>query len=174
MGASSTGFSNSSTSASATTSSGPRITDMPSGSIILGVLHDLGAALNNTKRDLAQVARAEDAGAFVGGAGPLNPASCSDATQFNLTGGRLTSGGEVVAVDPGVAYMPVHVADGAISTTFAVVGGVLHWYNESFSGGEAGFCQDPTGQFYFTFKDSTNWPTGCTSVSIVVYDGKLG
>jgi hypothetical protein len=111
------------------------------------------------------------AGGFVGGAGPVNPDTCTDASAFSLVDGQLTSGGAVVATDPGVAYSPLVVGDGTITTTFTFVDGTLGWYNDAFSGGVAGICQTADGQVYFTFT-AAGGPAGCTAVTLVVYEGK--
>ncbi|KAI0125184.1 hypothetical protein BJ170DRAFT_636763 [Xylariales sp. AK1849] len=109
-------------------------------------------------------------GGFIGAAGPVNPASCSDATLFNLTNGQLTSGGEAVATDPGVAYIELRVMPaGTISTTFSISGGVLHWFNAAFTNGQATFCQVPTGQVYAVFVPLANGPVGCTQVSLLAF-----
>lgn len=157
----------------------PAKTSLP-GPVILSILQNRGAAANGTPMlstsipDTDRRRQAVDGGGgFVGGAGPVNPASCGDATRFHLTDGQLLSGGEPVAVDPGVASMPLRVGTGgSISTTFSVAGGVLSWTNASFSGGQAGFCQMPDGQVYIVFVPEVQWPTGCVAVSVMVHEGE--
>jgi hypothetical protein len=165
----------SSTGGSATTTTGAHVTST-AGATILGLLKDQSAARNNTKRGVSGVIaldKRQATGGFIGGAGPVNPESCSAATSFDLLNGQLLSGGVAIATDPGVAYIPIKaVPGGSISTTFALVDNVLHWYNDAFTGGEAGTCQDSTGQIFFTFKDSIAWPSGCTHVSITACAGK--
>ncbi|KAI1335317.1 hypothetical protein F5Y15DRAFT_419983 [Xylariaceae sp. FL0016] len=137
--------------------------------VLLGVIP--GDADQNQKRGVAALRRQATDGGFIGGAGPVNPASCDDATLFSLTNGELRSGGQPIATDPGVAYIPIHVNPTAsISTTFSVVNGILHWYNTAFAGGEAGFCQVASGQVYATFAAPSTFPAGCAVVSIVVYE----
>lgn len=162
------------------------ITSLPEGSFIFGVLADGGAARNRTaKRSLQNAGifnldRRQSGGGFIGGAGPANPASCSDASGFNLTDGQLTSGGELVATEPGVNSMVLRVspAGGSINTTLAVVGGVLHWFNDAFYRGEAAFCQDADGRVNLVFSQG-GAPVGCAEVSVVAYpasqcrDGEL-
>ncbi|KAI1878529.1 uncharacterized protein JN550_000711 [Neoarthrinium moseri] len=155
----------------------PRVTSIADGPIFLGVLLDGGAAKNNTKRDFppsrSRSSKRQTTGGFIGGAGPTNPESCSDATSFNLTDGQLVSGGQAVRTDPAVAFMPLQVQpSGSISTTFAVVDGVLHWFNDAFYQGEAGFCQTADGEIQLTFVSEAGWPAGCTAVSLAVYEDR--
>ncbi|KAK6199846.1 hypothetical protein LQW54_009828 [Pestalotiopsis sp. IQ-011] len=177
------------TTVESTTTSTPAatVTSLPEGSFIFGVLADGGAARNRTaaKRSLesngmTNLDRRQSDGGFIGGAGPANPASCSDASGFDLTDGQLTSGGELVATEPGVASMVLRVspAGGSINTTLAVVGGVLHWFNDAFYGGEAAFCQDAGGRVNVVFTEG-GAPAGCAEVSVIAYpasqcrDGEL-
>ncbi|KAK8103736.1 uncharacterized protein PG998_010769 [Apiospora kogelbergensis] len=147
----------------------PVLPTSPLGSVILGVIPGFVNSTNQ-KRDLSELYRRQSLGGFVGGAGPINPASCSDATPFNLTQGRLTSGGQAVATDPGVPFMAIRVTPGgSISTTFTVVNGILAWYNPAFFGGQAGFCQVASGQVFATFGAPGTGPAGCGTVSVVVY-----
>ncbi|KAK8122555.1 hypothetical protein PG984_011225 [Apiospora sp. TS-2023a] len=156
--------------ASATNSAGiPGVTDLPQTPVLLSVIPGL-VNTTNQKRDVAEMYRRQSLGGFIGAAGPINPASCSDATPFNLTQGRLMSGGEMIATDPNVPYIPMKVVPGgSISTTFTVVNGILFWYNAAFSGGQAGFCQIASGQVYATFGAAGTGPANCNAVSIVVY-----
>ncbi|KAK7984810.1 hypothetical protein PG988_002432 [Apiospora saccharicola] len=156
--------------ASATNSAGiPGVTDLPQTPVLLSVIPGLVNATNQ-KRDFAEMYRRQALGGFIGAAGPINPASCSDATPFNLTQGRLMSGGEMIATDPNVPYIPMKVVPGgSISTTFTVVNGILFWYNAAFFGGQAAFCQIASGQVYATFGAPGTGPANCNAVSIVVY-----
>ncbi|KAK7914854.1 hypothetical protein PG985_012557, partial [Apiospora marii] len=156
--------------ASATSSAGiPGVTDLPQAPILLSVIPGL-VNVTNKKRDFAEMYRRQSLGGFIGGAGPVNPVSCSDATPFNLTQGRLESGGQFIATEPNVPFIEMKVVPaGSISTTFTVVNGVLFWYNAAFVGGQAGFCQVPSGQVYATFGGTGTGPAGCNTVSIVAY-----
>jgi hypothetical protein len=111
---------------------------------------------------------------FVGAAGPVNPTDCSLATPFNLTNGMLSSGGELISTDPGVAYQPfwTNPTVGAITTTFAFQDGVLVWYNPSFTNVNAEFCQDLSGQVYTVF-DGTTPPFQCTPVAFIPFYSKF-
>ncbi|RYO99862.1 hypothetical protein DL764_006684 [Monosporascus ibericus] len=145
---------------------GPTVspTSGPEGPIVLGIVG--GPNANNTKRDLA--AR-QASGSFIGGAGPINPESCAAATVFELVDGELISGGQAVRVDPGLSFTEFQVSPtGSISTFFGVAAGALVWVNDAFSGGQAGFCQVPSGQVYITFAGPDFAPAGCEPVTIVV------
>lgn len=135
-----------------------------------------GQPSNSTKRGLSSWfsrRQAPVAAGFVGGAGPANPPSCDQAQQFQVVDGQLVAGDQAVRTDAGVAFMEFAVApDGDISTTFAYVGGTLHWYNDAFYNGEAGFCRDSSGQVYITFGPPDTRPAACTTASLVVYSGK--
>ncbi|KAM0809416.1 putative WSC domain-containing protein [Seiridium cardinale] len=161
-------------SSSTTSSAGnPGVTNMPEDEIILAILPvDDGPLVNLTRRGLGDLAKRQATdGGFVGGAAPTNPDSCNDATPFNLTNGRLGSGGQFVATNPGIAYKEFKVSPtGSISTTFTVSNGVLAWYNDVFYGGQAGFCQVPSGQIFITFGIPGTEPVDCEFVFLVVYE----
>ncbi|KAI1494573.1 hypothetical protein F5X96DRAFT_526030 [Biscogniauxia mediterranea] len=157
-----------------TTSGVPGITDIPDVIVVLGVLPgDIDG--NGKKRSVARLRRQallDTSGGFVGAAGPVNPESCDDATAFTLSRGQLLSGGQPIATDPGVVFMPLQVnPEGSISTTFSIVNGVVRWFNDEFDNGEAGFCQigGRGGQVYATFGPAETWPAGCEIVSIIAY-----
>ncbi|KAK6221883.1 hypothetical protein LQW54_001103 [Pestalotiopsis sp. IQ-011] len=163
-------------------------------SVIAGVLNDGGAAQAETSANQGDVSGGDSinggttlpgagfrvpAGGYLGGQdAAFNPSSCSGAASFNLTDGELTSSdgsGARVAADPSVdAYVPLAATAAGtmgslIAGTFASVDGVLHWANESFYGGEAGFCQAASGEIYATFAEAGRWPTGCVSISLTLY-----
>ncbi|KAK6084518.1 hypothetical protein SCUP234_03307 [Seiridium cupressi] len=165
----------SSTTSSSTTSSAgiPGVTNVPEDEIILAILPvDAGPLINLTQRGLGDLAKRQATdGGFVGGAAPINPDSCNDATPFNLTNGRFGSGGQFVATNPGIAYKEFRVSPtGSISTTFTVFNGVLAWYNDVFYGGQAGFCQVPSGQIFVTFGIPGTEPVDCEFVFLIVYE----
>lgn len=189
VGGASTQTTAQSTTAASTASetSSATVTNLPEDPIILAVLSDGGAAKNGTAKRSTFSAGAmrsrkrQSDGGFVGGAGPANPSSCSDASGFSLVDGQLvTSDGSIVATEPGVESMVLRVSPtgGSINTTFAVVDGVLHWFNDAFFGGEATFCQTPDGQVNLVFTED-GAPDGCGEVSIAAYpasqcqDGEL-
>ncbi|KAI1263874.1 hypothetical protein F5Y18DRAFT_393011 [Xylariaceae sp. FL1019] len=149
-----------------TESSVPGITSLPDGArIILAVT----AAAPPQKRHIWNMRRQSNTGGFIAGAGPSNSDSCDEADLFGVTDGQLLNGGEPIAVDAGVDYIPFKVNPEAdISTTFSIVNGLLHWYNDEFSGGEAGFCQTPDGNVYITFAPNAG-PADCAIVNVVTY-----
>ncbi|ETS85823.1 hypothetical protein PFICI_03848 [Pestalotiopsis fici W106-1] len=166
--------------AESTTSETPSssVTSLPDERIIFGVLADGGAAKNGTSKrstishGALKLAKRQSNGGFIGGAGPANPSSCSDASGFGLIDGQLVSndGGGLIATEPGVESMVLRVSPtgGSINTTFAVVDGILHWFNDAFFGGEATFCQTPDGQVNLVFTED-GAPAGCGEVSVAVY-----
>ncbi|RYO76709.1 hypothetical protein DL766_004157 [Monosporascus sp. MC13-8B] len=90
--------------------------------------------------------RDRPAGTFIGGAGPINPESCADATKFELVDWELLSGDQAVRVDPGLSFTEFKISPtGSIYKIFGVAAGTLVWANDAFSGGQAGFCQVPSG-----------------------------
>lgn len=164
--------------------------------VIAGVLNDGGAAQAETSANQGDVSGGDSinggttspgagfrapTGGYLGGQdAAFNPSSCSGAASFNLTDGELTSSdgsGARVAADPSVdAYIPLAATaagmlDSLVAGTFASVDGVLHWTNDSFYGGEAGFCQVASGEIYATFAEAGRWPTGCVSISLTLYRG---
>ncbi|KAG5806168.1 hypothetical protein H9Q74_011627 [Fusarium xylarioides] len=86
-------------------------------------------------------------------------------------------GGFVGADDPdaGENYKALGVQDedsfvqGAITRTFGISGRTLVFRNSGLPNGEAGFCQDSSGQVYITFTAS---PPGCIPVTLDVYDSE--
>jgi len=106
----------------------------------------------------------------VGAAGPVNPTDCTLATPFSFIDGTLSSGGELISTDPGIAYQPfwTNPTVGAISTTFALQDGLLVWYNAAFVGVFADFCQDDGGQVWVVF-DGVAPPFACAPVDLVAF-----
>ncbi|KAI1810697.1 hypothetical protein GGS20DRAFT_162042 [Poronia punctata] len=177
---SSTSVTNSSTMSSSSTSSA---TTSPSGTAppvpgITNLPNDITVILQVQQRNSGTKKRANwnmrrqaGIGGFVGGAGPATPETCDGATPFTLEAGMLEAGGEAVATDPDIAFIPFRVQPaGSISTTFTIINGLLHWYNPAFTGGEAGFCMVmDTEQVFITFQGAGSGPAGCVAVDIVVY-----
>jgi hypothetical protein len=115
-----------------------------------------------------------DSNGFVGAAGPVNPTDCTLATPFDFEDGTLSSGGEYISTDPGVAYQPFYTnpTNGSIVTTFALEDGVLVWENVDFANTFADFCQDTSGQVWVVF-DGNAPPFDCTTVQLVTYESKF-
>jgi hypothetical protein len=116
---------------------------------------------------------------FVGTAGNPNPASCVDAAQFILGGGRLSGPAGLVSVNVGVDSLDFTGAvGGSITTTFTDAGGVLAWTNSEFDGGAAGFCQLANGRVLAIF-DAGGVAEPCQPVTLTIFaanqcqDGQL-
>ncbi|KAB5517282.1 hypothetical protein GE09DRAFT_568004 [Coniochaeta sp. 2T2.1] len=161
----------------ASTSTTPSTPTAPPASeqFIFSVAPPVNATLGrraNPHRSLRNAKRQFQVGdGFVGGAGPLNPTDCTLATPFVFNAdGTLTSGGEYVSTDPGIAYQPfwTNSVTGAITTTFAVQDGGLVWLNAAFVGGQAGFCQDINGLVWVTF-DQNPPPFDCVAVVLIPF-----
>ncbi|KAG7424140.1 hypothetical protein Forpi1262_v015172 [Fusarium oxysporum f. sp. raphani] len=122
-------------------------------------------ASNNQKRDIGK----REAEAFVGAE---NPDICTFALTFNLAEGQLFVGG-LPTFYAGEDYKALGVQDedsfvqGAITRTFGTTGRTLFFRNSDLPNGEAGFCQDSSGQVYITFTSS---PPGCFPVTLGAYD----
>ncbi|TVY65877.1 hypothetical protein Focb16_v009893 [Fusarium oxysporum f. sp. cubense] len=122
-------------------------------------------ASNNQKRDIGK----REAEGFVGAE---NPDICTFALTFNLAEGQLFVGG-LPTFYAGEDYKALGVQDedsfvqGAITRTFGTTGRTLFFRNSDLPNGEAGFCQDSSGQVYITFTSS---PPGCFPVTLGVYD----
>lgn len=120
-------------------------------------------------------ARRQSSG-FVGNAGVNNPAECSQATQFTIIDGELTSGGQKVSTNPGVAAAPLAVSPtvGLITRTWGIVDDELLWVNAAFAGGQTTFCLDSTTRkVFFVTTGAGTEPAGCTPVSLTPLFGKL-
>ncbi|KAM5383479.1 hypothetical protein ACJZ2D_002172 [Fusarium nematophilum] len=109
-------------------------------------------------------------GGFVG-VGTANPRVCTNAQQFRLSEGELLDGNLPIYYSRGDRFKLLRgqgaPPNGAATTTFANIGGVLQFSNSALPNGQAGFCQDEaTGQVYVTF---TSEPAGCEPVELTVY-----
>ena len=129
---------------------------------------------NRTRRAVPNLFKRQTSGGFVGGGdAATNPTSCSQANLFLVFDGQLVDGSGAVRVDPGVPYIEFATQPtGSISTTFSLVDGRVRWFNETFFGGEAGFCRVPGGQVYITFSAPEFWPAGCRLASVTSFQGK--
>lgn len=108
-------------------------------------------------------------GGFVGNAGVNNPVECSQATQFAIIDGELTSGGQKVSTNPGVSSAPLAVrpAVGLITRTWEIMDDELLWVNAAFVGGQATFCVDTaTSRVIFSTTGAGNEPVGCTPIEL--------
>ncbi|RGP69568.1 hypothetical protein FSPOR_4672 [Fusarium sporotrichioides] len=120
---------------------------------------------DNQKRDINERAT----GGFVGSD---NPDICTFALTFNLAEDRLFSGGSPTFYG-GEDFKSLGSQDdgalpqGAITRTFASSRRRLVFRSPDLPNGEAGFCQDASGQTYITFTSS---PAGCIPVVLDVYD----
>ncbi|KAI0434825.1 hypothetical protein F5Y09DRAFT_189622 [Xylaria sp. FL1042] len=161
-----TGSQTSGTSPSSTGPGVPGITNLPADSFIILQVAPHAPA----KKREARHHRRQSVGGFVGGAGPNNPNSCTDATLFGVRSGQLIVGSQPVATNPGVAYMKFTVQPaGTISRTFTIINGYLHWYNDQFTGGEAQFCQVTDGTVFILFRGDNSGPANCQRVDIATY-----
>ncbi|PNP74629.1 hypothetical protein FNYG_11965 [Fusarium nygamai] len=112
-----------------------------------------------------------DIGGFVGAG---DPDVCTFALTFNLGDGQLFVGG-LPTFYAGEDYKALGVQDedsfvqGAITRSFGISGRTLVFRNPGLPNGEAGFCQDSSGQVYITFTAS---PPGCIPVTLDVYDSE--
>ncbi|KAH7187057.1 hypothetical protein BKA60DRAFT_602472 [Fusarium oxysporum] len=124
-------------------------------------------APSNQKRDIKK----REIGGFVGAD---NPDVCTFALTFNLAEGQLFVNGLPTSY-AGEDYKALGVQDedsfiqGSITKTFGTTGRTLFFRNSGLPNGEAGFCQDSSGQVYIIFSAS---PPGCVPVTLGVYDGK--
>ncbi|KAJ4108690.1 hypothetical protein NW768_012167 [Fusarium equiseti] len=121
--------------------------------------------VNNENRNIKK--RATEG--FVGG---NNPDICTFALTFNLAEGQLFVGGSPTFY-AGEDFKPLgfqgddSLPQGAVTRTFATSGRTLVFQNSALPNGEAGFCQDVSGETYITFTSS---PPGCIPVTLGVYD----
>lgn len=113
-------------------------------------------------------------GGFVGGAGPVNTSDCTLATPFTFENGQLSSGGQLISVAPGIDYQQfiTEPTVQSTSTTFGIQDNVLVWYNQSFTGYYAQFCQDADGQVWTVFNEKQP-PFVCNAVELIVYQSKF-
>ena len=96
----------------------------------------------------------------------LTTRDCRDAATYIITqGAQLMSGGESLSTTGLVSNAPFAPASkvAAISTTFSVIDGVLHWNNTAFVGNQALFCQ--TGSTVDAVFDG-QLPNDCAPVTL--------
>ncbi|KAF4920238.1 hypothetical protein CGCVW01_v007080, partial [Colletotrichum viniferum] len=96
--------------------------------------------------------------------------ACEEASTFSLNNfGQLEVSGQVISMNPGTPYIALRPISpqGSITITFSLNNGVLTWTNDAFFGGQAGFCQDTTGQVFATFVDpAVAYPPNCAAVAL--------
>lgn len=105
--------------------------------------------------------------------GAIIPGNCSLASPFVFANGTLSSGGEYVSTEPGVAYQPFWTlpTTASIDTTFGIIGDELIWYNPAFHNGIASFCLDLTGHVWVIF-DGHLPQFPCYLVELLVFCSK--
>ncbi|KAG7066707.1 wsc domain-containing protein [Colletotrichum scovillei] len=110
--------------------------------------------------------RQSGATTYVGTTGQTNPTNCNQAAVFRIgASGTLTVDGVALGVNPNTPFIALRSGStGSITATFTLNNGVFAWSNAAFSGGQAGFCQDNSGQVYATF--GTTVPPNCTPVTL--------
>ncbi|OTA62680.1 hypothetical protein K449DRAFT_433585 [Hypoxylon sp. EC38] len=144
----------------------PGVTSLPDVSIILNIVP------TRDSPDRKDTVSDKKGTVFIDATRPINPSSCTGATPFNLTAGRLSSNGEYLSIDRDVLYKPFGVSSRPhpIATTFSVVDGFLRWYNDGFYRGRARYCQvASTGLLYVAFHIDKTWPAGCEEVDVAVH-----
>ncbi|KAI0835390.1 hypothetical protein F5Y06DRAFT_299535 [Hypoxylon sp. FL0890] len=175
--------STSATSPSGTSSSNiPGVTNLPGASIILSIVPMRDA------KDAKRVQHTlEPDSIFIDTTRPPtpNPNSCTSASPFNLTAGRLSSNGHFLSTHRAVLYQPLGTSSSrtnsistpittsttiSISTSFSIVDGLLRWYNEEFYRGRARYCRvRESGTVYVVFHTEKTWPVGCEEVDVAVF-----
>ncbi|KAK2763486.1 hypothetical protein CKAH01_05080 [Colletotrichum kahawae] len=102
--------------------------------------------------------------------GSSTTGACEEATTFSLNNfGQLEVSGQVISMNPGTPYIALRPISpqGSITITFSLNNGALTWTNDAFFGGEAGFCQDTSGQVFATFVDpAVAYPPNCAAVAL--------
>ncbi|GKT41280.1 uncharacterized protein ColSpa_01461 [Colletotrichum spaethianum] len=130
------------------------------------VIFFVSPQVGGAKRDLQK----RDLGGFVNHDVGINRESCNAATVFYFFQDQLLDAGNPIFYNPGETFKPLRNAGVAPSTaftkTFVNVGGVLRFINSGIPGGQATFCQDPTGQVFITFNGR---PAGCQTVLLYAY-----
>ncbi|KAK1656315.1 hypothetical protein BDP81DRAFT_414585 [Colletotrichum phormii] len=110
--------------------------------------------------------RQSGATTYVGTTGQANPTNCNQAAVFRISpSGTITVDGSALGVSPGTPFIALRSGStGSITATFTNTNGVFAWKNDAFTGGQAGFCQDNSGQVYATF--GTTVPPNCTPITL--------
>ncbi|KAJ0146215.1 hypothetical protein CTA2_935, partial [Colletotrichum tanaceti] len=110
---------------------------------------------------------------YVGTGDQTNPTNCNLAAVFRIgAGGTLTIGGTPLLINPEAPFVALRAnSAGSVAATFTTNNGQFAWFNSAFFNGQAGFCQDSSGQVYATFRYpsvAANVPAGCTPVALNV------
>ncbi|KAK1565961.1 uncharacterized protein LY79DRAFT_573028 [Colletotrichum navitas] len=120
-----------------------------------------------TKRGLQK----RDYGGFLNNKITSNRGSCSFATIFTISLGKLLDAGNPIFYSPSEAYKELRNTGvppaNTITDTFDDNNGVLRFTNPSLPNGQANFCQVSTGQVYLTF--NSTGPAGCQPVLLYAY-----
>jgi len=99
-----------------------------------------------------------------------NRDSCDAATVFTLSQDQLFEADNPIFYSPGETFKqfsnPVVAPESAITSTFANVSGVLSFTSSSIPSGQAGFCQESTGEVFVTF---TTRPANCKPAFLYIY-----
>ncbi|GKT61757.1 hypothetical protein ColTof3_09096 [Colletotrichum tofieldiae] len=141
-------------------------TPSPSGPAVQPVIFFVFPIIGGAKRDIERRAL----GGFLNHDAGINRDSCSSASTFIFSSGQLLDAGNPIFFTPGDANKLLRNAgpppSNAITTTFENVAGTLRFSNPSIPGGQANFCQDPSGQVFITF---TSRPDNCQAVLLYTY-----
>jgi hypothetical protein len=103
--------------------------------------------------------------------GSYDSSSCSSASIFTLSNGKLELDGQVVSTDPGIPFQPLtssFVVLG-ISRNFVLVNVILVWQSGAFTGNAAIFCQVASGQAYVEFDGPPKpaYPPNCIVITLI-------
>lgn len=99
--------------------------------------------------------------------------TCERAAPYYVFNGQLfeVASGLTLSVNLGTPFINFTIAaQGAISTRFDVVDGVLRWFNPQFYNGEATFCV--VGSAIFATFSSFGRPAGCVNVQLILIKGQ--
>ncbi|KAI1863121.1 hypothetical protein JX265_001434 [Neoarthrinium moseri] len=138
--------------------------------LLFTIAPSIQQANGQQKRDISE--RQAVFGGFVGADDPQ--ANCSEGQRFLIADGELISENQFISTDPGAPFIElVPEIKRSISKTFELINSTLHWVNENnFLGGEARFCQIPSGVVYATFMGRDNQPDQCQPISIIAYKAR--
>ncbi|KAI9147446.1 peptidase s8 and s53 subtilisin kexin sedolisin [Paramyrothecium foliicola] len=116
-------------------------------------------------------------GGFVGGGIVPNPIGCDEAAVFVLISGQLSLDQVPIFYERGESFKAFPGSrtntptSEAVTTSFTITDGQVHFRNSALPGGEAGFCQVPeSGQVYLKF---TEGPPDCEEVLIFANPAEL-